>query len=303
MDGQIGWYVPPAHGKTIERTGRKMDQKAIGEFIAKCRREKELTQAQLAERLNITDRAVSKWETGKCMPDSAVMLELCGMLGITVNELLSGEKVDMENVENRGNYQKKADENLIALKKRDKDNISLKMLVTIILSAAFLTGIMACAICDIAISGTFTWSPIPISSILFAWVVSLPVTLLGKRGIAGGLAALSVFVFPYLYGLSRLVGVRAVFSIGAVMSAVSLAYLWIIFAVFRRMRERKVTALGITFLAAIPFNLAANMILSRMIGGSVLDVWDVLAAFILLIMAFAAFVWEYARSRGLIRCL
>ncbi|MCM1241052.1 MAG: helix-turn-helix domain-containing protein [Lachnospiraceae bacterium] len=280
-----------------------MDQKAIGEFIAKCRREKELTQAQLAERLNITDRAVSKWETGKCMPDSAVMLELCGMLGITVNELLSGEKVDMENVENRGNYQKKADENLIALKKRDKDNISLKMLVTIILSAAFLTGIMACAICDIAISGTFTWSPIPISSILFAWVVSLPVTLLGKRGIAGGLAALSVFVFPYLYGLSRLVGVRAVFSIGAVMSAVSLAYLWIIFAVFRRMRERKVTALGITFLAAIPFNLAANMILSRMIGGSVLDVWDVLAAFILLIMAFAAFVWEYARSRGLIRCL
>ncbi|MCM1065617.1 MAG: helix-turn-helix domain-containing protein [Eubacterium sp.] len=280
-----------------------MDQKAIGEFIAKCRREKELTQAQLAERLNITDRAVSKWETGKCMPDSAVMLELCGMLGITVNELLSGEKVDMENVENRGNYQKKADENLIALKKRDEDNISLKMLVTIILSAAFLTGIMACAICDIAISGTFTWSPIPISSILFAWVVSLPVTLLGKRGIAGGLAALSVFVFPYLYGLSRLVGVRAVFSIGAVMSAVSLAYLWIIFAVFRRMRERKVTALGITFLAAIPFNLAANMILSRMIGGSVLDVWDVLAAFILLIMAFAAFVWEYARSRGLIRCL
>lgn len=59
-----------------------MNQTEIGDFIAKCRREKELTQAQLAEKLNITDRAVSKWETGKSMPDSAIMLELCDILGI-----------------------------------------------------------------------------------------------------------------------------------------------------------------------------------------------------------------------------
>lgn len=72
-----------------------MNQTAIGEFIAKCRKEKKLTQAQLAEKLNITDRAVSKWETGKSMPDSSIMLELCDILGITVNELLSGEKIDM----------------------------------------------------------------------------------------------------------------------------------------------------------------------------------------------------------------
>ena len=56
---------------------------------------KKLTQTQLAEKLNITDRAVSKWETGKSMPDSSIMLELCEILGITVNELLSGKKVDM----------------------------------------------------------------------------------------------------------------------------------------------------------------------------------------------------------------
>lgn len=91
-----------------------MNQTEIGKFIAKRRKEKQLTQAQLAEKLNITDRAVSKWETGKCMPDSSVMLELCGILGITVNELLSGEEVDMESLE------KKADENLIALKEKTK---------------------------------------------------------------------------------------------------------------------------------------------------------------------------------------
>ena len=68
-----------------------MNQIDTGKFIASCRKEKGLTQAQLAEKLNITDRAVSKWETGKCMPDSSIMLELCNILDVTVNELLSGE--------------------------------------------------------------------------------------------------------------------------------------------------------------------------------------------------------------------
>jgi transcriptional regulator with XRE-family HTH domain/DNA-directed RNA polymerase subunit RPC12/RpoP len=74
-----------------------MDQIKIGRFIAECRKNKNLTQMQLAERLNITDRAVSKWERGKSLPDSAVMLELCKILDITVTELLNGEKITMEN--------------------------------------------------------------------------------------------------------------------------------------------------------------------------------------------------------------
>ena len=78
-----------------------MNQAGIGKFIAKRRKEKKLTQAQLAEKLNITDRAVSKWETGKSMPDSYIMLALCEILGITVNELLSGEEIDMERYEKK----------------------------------------------------------------------------------------------------------------------------------------------------------------------------------------------------------
>ena len=74
-----------------------MDQIKIGKFIAECRKKENLTQMQLAEKLNITDRAVSKWETGKSMPDSSIMLALCDMLNISVNELLSGEKISMEN--------------------------------------------------------------------------------------------------------------------------------------------------------------------------------------------------------------
>ena len=73
-----------------------MDQIKIGKFIAECRKNKNLTQAQLAEELNVTDRAISKWETGKAMPNFDIMLDLCSILGITVNELLCGEMIDME---------------------------------------------------------------------------------------------------------------------------------------------------------------------------------------------------------------
>ena len=74
-----------------------MDQLKIGKFIADCRKQKNLTQMQLSEKLGITDKAISKWERGIAMPDSSIMLELCDILGISVNELLSGEKISMEN--------------------------------------------------------------------------------------------------------------------------------------------------------------------------------------------------------------
>ena len=74
-----------------------MDQVKIGKFIAQCRKSRNLTQMQLAEKLGITDRAVSKWETGKAMPDTSIMLELCDVLKIHVNDLLCGEVVTMEN--------------------------------------------------------------------------------------------------------------------------------------------------------------------------------------------------------------
>lgn len=93
-----------------------MDQEKIGKFIAACRKEGGYTQAALAEKLGITDRAVSKWETGKSLPDPSIMLTLCGLLGITVNELLTGERIAMED------YRQKAEENLLALKRQEIQN-------------------------------------------------------------------------------------------------------------------------------------------------------------------------------------
>lgn len=91
-----------------------MDQIKIGKFIASCRKEQSMTQAVLAEKLGISDRAVSKWETGKSMPDSGIMLELCELLKINVNELLSGEHITMED------YNAKSEEVILGLKSENE---------------------------------------------------------------------------------------------------------------------------------------------------------------------------------------
>lgn len=121
---------------------------------------------------------------------------------------------------------------------------------------------MVCLICNIAISGNLTWSLIPVSSIVFAWVISFPSIILGKRGIIVSLISLSVFIVPYLFLLGSLLKAKEVFSVGAVMAVASIVFLWIIVAVFKRI-ERKLVALGITFLSAIPFMIIVNVILSK----------------------------------------
>lgn len=89
-----------------------MNQEHIGKFIAKCRKEQSLTQEELADKLNITYKAVSKWECGKSLPDASIMLDLCNILKISVNDLLSGEKVGNDK------YVNNAEENLIILTKQ-----------------------------------------------------------------------------------------------------------------------------------------------------------------------------------------
>ncbi len=88
-----------------------MNQEKIGKFIAECRKNKKLTQAELAEKLGVTDRSISKWENGRGMPELSLFKPLCDELDITINELMSGEKL------NKGNYQQKLEENIIDINK------------------------------------------------------------------------------------------------------------------------------------------------------------------------------------------
>ena len=120
-----------------------MDQMKIGRFIAESRKKVKLTQMQLAEKLGITDKAISKWETGKSMPDTAIMLQLCDILEISVNELLSGEKISMENT-NQKNEQLLLDMSK-ELERKNKTVWTSMWVIMIISMTALFAGILIAA--------------------------------------------------------------------------------------------------------------------------------------------------------------
>jgi len=104
-----------------------MDQAKIGKFIADCRKEQGLTQAQLAEKIGVSDRAVSKWETGRSMPDSSIMLEVCDAIGINVNEFLNGERIVMDE------YKEKAEAQLLEMKKMEEDHARMMLRLEVVI--------------------------------------------------------------------------------------------------------------------------------------------------------------------------
>lgn len=118
-----------------------MDQIRIGKFIAQLRKEQGITQRQLADKLGISDKTVSKWECGNGLPEVALMLPLCSILNITVNELLSGERIS------ETDYRLKAEKNMMNLieeNRENKRNLLLSVLCVII------TLIAVCALVIIA---------------------------------------------------------------------------------------------------------------------------------------------------------
>lgn len=144
-----------------------MDQTKIGKFIASQRKEHRLTQSQLVEKLGITDKAVSKWECGRGLPEVSLMLPLCAVLDITVNDLLSGEKVSSTD------YQEKAEGNMINLMKENEENRKR-------MASSIITGVITIiAVCALVIIASFIDLPAIVRIILIVFSVAV-----GAAGIA-----------------------------------------------------------------------------------------------------------------------
>lgn len=127
-----------------------MEPTRISRFIAERRKALGLTQRQLAEQLSVSDKAVSKWETGRGLPDVLLMPPLCAALGITVNDLLSGERVG------EGDYQKKAEENMMELMKQNAEN---KLRMAQSLTCGAVTIVAVCALVCLA-----SFLPLPVAA-------------------------------------------------------------------------------------------------------------------------------------------
>ena len=144
-----------------------MDQIKTGKFIAEARRAQNLTQRQLADKLAISDNSVSKWECGKGLPEVSLMLPLCEILQIGVNDLLSGEKLAEEN------YRKKAEENLMNLMQENAEN---KERMTLSIICGVITII---AVCSLVIIASYIELPVVVRILLLIAAVLTAVAGIG----------------------------------------------------------------------------------------------------------------------------
>lgn len=148
-----------------------MDQSKIGRFIAETRKAKGLTQRQLAQRLAISDKTVSKWETGKGLPDVSLMLPLCAALDLTVNDLLTGEKLA------ETNYQEKAEENLMDLMKENAENKKHMLL------SAICGSITVIAVCSLVMIASYLELPTAVRVLLLVLAFATAVAGIGAAAV------------------------------------------------------------------------------------------------------------------------
>jgi transcriptional regulator with XRE-family HTH domain len=275
---------------------KTMDNEKVGQFILELRRSNQMTQKELAEKLNISDKAISKWERGLSYPDIALLSPLSDILGVTITELLNGQRAGHEAMNMEASVVSALEYGGKAAKRKIK-------LTHNIWAAAFsivmFIGIMVCTICDIAISGTLTWSLIPISSIIFAWISFYPVIKYGKKGIIYSLITFSVFIIPFLGALNAIIDANGmIFIIGVRMAAISIVFLWTVFALFKRFKSRIFAAFAISLLLTIPANIVIDFALSTIVNIAFFDIWDVMSYSIVSVAAIILFVIDNVRKKS-----
>ncbi len=247
----------------------------IGRRIAALRKKRQLTQKDLAAGLNVTDKAVSKWERGLCCPDIVLLPTLAALLGVTVNDLLEESRYPVpypmfDHTEPEP---------------EDRPPFLGRLWWTAVFSFLMITAAVVCVVCDLAVSSAFTWSPISVSGIMLAWLPSLPVIRWGKRGILWSLILLTVLLLPFLYVLHFLIHDSGLLlTIGIPSAVVSLVFLWLVFALFYRWSSRHYLAASLSILLAIPLCLMINLFVSFSTS-AFLDCWDYLSFAILALLA------------------
>lgn len=273
-----------------------MNHEKMGLFISELRKSNQMTQKDLAAKLNITDKAVSKWERGLSCPDISLLSSIADLLGVTTSELLNGEKNNIapedakKSIDNALQYADKA------VKYKTK---SLQTICAIVFTLLLFVGIISCAIPDIVITGTFTWSLYPISSIVFTWLVFFPVIKWGKKGIFYTILALSVLIIPFLYVLDTLIKTsELLMPIGIRMSVIFIVFLWSIFILFTIFKDRWLLATSITMFLAIPVCILINFSLSKLIMEPIFDVWDILSFSLTGIMSIVLFSIDFQKRKG-----
>lgn len=273
-----------------------MDNEKMARFIAEQRKSKKLTQKQLAEKLGITDKAVSKWERGLSCPDIALLSELANILEVNTSELLSGEKVEISKPDDVDGIVETALKYADTVTKSKAKNIRSKFAV--IISSLSVLGIIVCLICNFAITGKLTWSWFPISSLIYSWLIFMPLILWSSRGLFTSLIFTSLLTIPFLFVLEKIIGIeRLILPLGIPVSIIVIVYLWVAYILIYKTRWPKYSTVAATFLGGLPTTFCINYIVSKQINEPVTDIWDILAYLLLVVISAIIFGCGYTRRK------
>ncbi len=274
-----------------------MNENTIGQFIAQMRKEKNITQKELARQLHITDKAVSKWERGLSCPDITLLTSIADILGVTTSELLNGARAEAVSPANQ-NTDSPIDKALFYAERTSKKKMADFLNITAAaFSASLLLAIAVCIICDMAITGHLTWSLYVISSCIFTWLVFFPLVKKGIKGIRLCLVSLSVLIIPFLFVLSRIIGENPfMMPISIRASLFSIVWLWFVYLLFIKLRDKKLYAAAYALLSSIPLSLAINISVSLILGEPVLDAGDLLSCILILLLAGALLFFAKRKS-------
>lgn len=242
-----------------------MEHENMGALIRQLRKDRGMTQKDLAERLNVTDKAVSKWERELSLPDVALLLPLAETLGVTVTELLGGQRApEAPPPDPAGSLLTYASRT--APQRRERLRLRLAWGIT----GVFVLGALVCWICDMALNRRLTWSLLVDLSLALVWAVLLPLLTARRRGPEKALAALSAGILPYLYLLGALLGEARVFRLGLPIAPAAAAYLWALWWAVRRLQRRPWLAGGAVLGLSALLRLYVNGVVPALAGAGTL---------------------------------
>lgn len=173
-----------------------------------------------------------------------------------------------------------------------------KNAMTISFSVLLLLAILVCTICDMATSGAFTWSLYPISSVIFVWLVFLPLVKLRNKGIHWSLIIFSILLIPFIYAISEIACNNMIMAIGAGVSLVSIIYLWCNYLVFNRLKARKTMATAIFLILTMLLCIVINIILAKILSIALFDIWDILSFAVISVIAITLFIIDFKKRAG-----
>ncbi len=273
-----------------------MDHEKIARFIAEQRRAKGMTQKELAAQLGITDKAVSKWERGLSCPDISLLATLSGIFGVTTGELLKGEKAELSDA---GEVEAVIEATLqyadTVTKNKSKN---IRIIIGAAISVLSFLGILTCLICDFAITGKLTWAWFPVSSLVYFWIIVMPLVEWSKIGIRRSLISLSLLTVPFLFVLERIIGREGlIMPIGIPVSIVSILYLWAVYLMIIKTKWPNYITAAAALAAGLPLSVGINYIISKQLHEPVIDIWDILLYSVLLVLSAAIFGHGYLKRK------